>query len=553
MTLYELIKNQQHRQRLKEILEVFAEQGLGFLVSRIKLSSHLPFTKRLRARIAKEKEVPIPVRLRLAFEQLGPTFIKFGQLLSLRPDLLPPDYLAEFEKMQDKVPAFSTAEAKKIIEQELKKPISKLFTSFNSTPLASASIAQVYKARIGKKAVAVKVQRPQIKETITTDIELMYKLADLLEEHIPELKKYHLHALIHEFERWTIKELNFLIEAYYAGKIAENSKGNPAVKIPAIYPQLSTNKVLTMEFVEGIPLHDFKELRRRKINIRTAFRNGYATFMKHVFIDGLFHADPHPGNILILPAGRIGLIDFGIVGQFDKQLKQDTLELFQTMMDGDYERAARVLLRLGSDGDIDKKEFQNDLRTAFEQFQYSSIKDIHLGQLLQDILHIINRHHLRVPLEFVLFEKTMLTLEGLALKYQPDINLAQETKTTLRKLLDYRYLAKSVLQRGKRKINEYRELADIFPETAMELLEKAKQFKLNIEIKDTEVKDLTAEIERSSGNMAMGVIIAALMVASAIMIQAGLSAYIYGSGFGIAGILALWLIHRTIFVKIIKR
>ena len=553
MTLYELIKNHQHRERLKEIIHVFYEQGFGFLISKIELGHHLPLTKRIKARIIREKDVTLPVRLRKAFEQLGPTFIKFGQLLSLRPDVLPPEYITEFEKMQDHVPAFPFEQAKKIIEEELNKPINKLFTSFNPTPIASASISQVYKAKVRNKIVAIKVQRPKIKETVKTDIELMYKLAELLERHIPELKNYHLRAIVHEFERWTIKELNFRIEAHYAQKMAENSIGLQMLKIPEMYPELTTEKVLTMEFIEGTPLHDIKELKRRHINLKQLFRNGYDIFLRHFFVDGLFHADPHPGNLLILKGGKIALIDFGIVGQFDKKLKENTLDLLRTIVNRDYEAATTVLLRMNTDGDINRTAFEAEVREIFEQLQYTSISDIQISQGLRDVVSLINKYHLQVPVAFVLFEKTMITIEGIALKYQPDFNFMSETKASLHKFLDHAYMVKNILHKTKNKISEYKELAEIFPETALELLQKAKQFKVNIEIEDQEIRDLTVEIERSSGNLALGLILAALIVASALIMQTPSSTYIYTSGFVLAGILGVWLIHRTIFVNILKR
>jgi len=550
MTIYELIKNHQHRKRLEEIVRVFAAQGFGYLISKIKLSRHLPFTQRLRARIVKEQQTSPAVRLRQAFEQLGPTFIKFGQLLSLRPDLIPTEYVTEFEKMQDKVPIVPFSQIKPALESELQQPLNKVFSSFNQKPIASASMAQVYKAKIGNKIVAVKVQRPGIKETIKTDIELMYKIAELLEKQVPELSRYHLPALIHEFERWTIKELNFKIEAHYAERIAANNKAVTALKIPEIYPQYSTERLLVMEFIEGIPLHDIPQLRKKGINIRMVLKNGFEIFLKQVFIDGLFHADPHPGNMLVLKGGKIGLIDFGIVGQFDKKLKQNTLDLFRAIINSDYEDAAAILLRMSPEANIDKEALLAELKEVFEQFQYAPIKDIKVSPILTSILSLINKNHLKVPIEFVLFEKTLITLEGVALKYQPDLHVFTEARSTLDKFLDHTYFAKQILQKTSRKISEYKELAEVFPETALELLQKAKQFKLNINVEDKEVRDLTSEIERSSGNVSLGVIIAALIVASALMMQTSVSAYIYSAGFVLAGILALWLIHRTIFMKI---
>src|SRR3989338_1098534 len=452
--------------------------------------------------------------------------------------------------MQDKVPVFPLEEAKQIVEQELGKPVEKIFSSFSSLPLASASISQVYTAKLKGKTVAVKVQRPGIKETLNTDIELMYKLVQLLEQHIPELKQYHLKGIINEFEHWTVKELNFRIEAHYAQQMAKNSRGLKKVKIPEIYPELSTERVLTMEFIDGIPLHDIEKLRKQKINLKAVFRNGYEVFIRHFFIDGLFHADPHPGNILILKDGRIALIDFGIIGQFDQRLKENTLEIFRSIINNDYETAAEVLLSMSLDPGLNREAFAADLKYAFEQLQYTSVQEVQLSPFLHDLMDIINKHHLQIPVEFVLFEKTLMTIEGIALKYQPEFNLVKETKSSLQKLLDHRYAAKHLLQKTKRRVSEYAELAEKFPQTALEIMERAKRFKFNIEIEDKELKDLTSEIERSSGNLALGVIVAGLIVSSALMIQTSIPIYFYVAGFIVAGLLTLWLVHRTIFIEI---
>ncbi|HLC70402.1 MAG TPA: AarF/ABC1/UbiB kinase family protein [Candidatus Nanoarchaeia archaeon] len=550
MTLYDIFKNHQHRHRLAQILEVFAQQEFGYLISQIKLGHHLPFVKRLKARIEKEKQTNAPIRLRQAFEQLGPTFIKFGQLLSLRPDLIPPEFVAEFEKMQDKVPTVPFSEMKLQIEQELHCPLEKVFSSLDQKPIASASIAQVYKAKMGGKIVAVKVQRPSIQETIKTDIELMYKIAELLENQSPHFRNYHLRAIIHEFEKWTIKELNFKIEAHYAEKIRANNLGSKFLKIPQIYPAYCTERVLVMEFMEGTPLHDVKQLKKKKINIRTVLKNGFDAFLKQVFIDGLFHADPHPGNILVLKGGKIALIDFGIVGQFDRKLKENTLDLFRTIIESDYENAATVLLKMSPEAGIEKEVLVADLKEIFEQFHYAPIKDIQMGPILSNILSLINKHRLRVPFEFVLFGKTIIILEGVALKYQPNLHLFGEAKATLEKFFDHTYFTTQILQKTSRKIAQYKELAEVFPETALELLQKAKEFKLNINLEDKEVRDLTTEIERSSGNISVGAIIAALIVASALMMQTAAPAYFPVSGFILGGVLSLWLIHRTLFIKI---
>ncbi len=552
MTLYELVKDRKHRARLKEILRVFFKQEFGYLISKVKLHYHLPFHKRIQARIAREKITEPAVRLRGAFEELGPTFVKFGQLLSLRPDLVPPEYVEEFEKTQDEVAQFPFSIAKKTIEKELKQPINKIFTSFDKKPIASASIAQVYKAKLNGQTVAVKVQRPNIGDIMQSDIEIMYKLVDLLEHHVPELKDYDFGEVVHEFEKWTLKELNFHIEAMYAKKIANNFKGSKILKVPKIYDDFTTSRVLVMEFLDGIPLHNVEELKKKKINIKKVVRNGYFIALKQVFIDGFFHADPHPGNILVLPGGKIGLIDFGILGHFDKKLKRAALELLRAFIANDTDKVIKVIIKMNPQSDINEDAFHEDVRDIFEQLQSTSMEDLRIGSLIKETLVKAYEHHIKIPPDFVLYGKTLAIVEGIALRYDPTFNFTNETKETLTKLLDYKFFAREIADRSKVKFDQYAELVDNFPETAKEILNKVKKFKLGIDIEDSDIKTLSLEMEKSSGNIALGFIIAALIIGSAMIMQMDKWYYVYTPGFVVSGLLSLWLIHRTVLVKIWK-
>jgi len=551
MTIYEILKNHAHRKRLREIVKILFEEQLFEIISKVKLRKHLSINYRIKSYAHKSKTISdTPKKVRLAFERLGPTFVKFGQLLSLRPDLIPPEYIEEFEKMQDCVPKFPFSEAKKIIETELGKPIEKIFTSFDKKPIASASIAQVYKAKIGKDVLAVKVQRPNIQSIIEEDIELLYKIAELLEEHIPALLPYNIKGIVHEFEKWTIKELNFNIEAHYAKKIAENFKDSTALKIPKIYDALSTTKVLVMEFIDGVPLHDLHKLKNKKINFNKVLHNGYYIALKQVFVDGFFHADPHPGNILILNDGRIGLIDFGILGHFDKKLKRYALNLFRTFIQNDPEAAANVIINMNPKSTIDEEHFKSDIRDIFEQLHTSTLEELQIGPLIKEVIIAAHKHHIEIPTDFVLYGKTISIIEGIALRYAPNFNFVGESRKILKELLNFDYFTKEFVDQAKDKFSEIRELVENFPQTAKEILEKAKKFEFSVNINDSAMKNLTLEIERSSGNIASGFMIAALFIASALVMQSGQLKWLYTLGFIISGILGLWLINRTVFVKI---
>ncbi|MBU0460596.1 MAG: AarF/ABC1/UbiB kinase family protein [Nanoarchaeota archaeon] len=554
MSLYQLIRSRKQRKRLKEILHVFYEEEFGYFITKIMMTHHLPFHKRIKARISREKKTSHPIRLRQAFERLGPTFIKFGQLLSLRPDLVPYKFIAEFEKMQDHVPAFPFSEAKKIIEEELGSPLNKVFTSFDKKPIASASIAQVYKAKIGKQTVAVKVQRPNIRKIVEEDISIMYQIVGLLEHHMEEIRKFCLKDVVHEFEKWTVKELNFNIEAYYAQKIAKNFIGSKILKIPKIYKNYSTSKVLVMEFLDGIPLHNIEEIKKKKINLKRIIKNGYYVALKQVFVDGFFHADPHPGNMLIMKDGKIGLIDFGILGHFDKKLKKDSLDLLQSFINNDSDKAIKVLLRMNPSSDLpesfDGAEFNQDVKNIFEELQCTPMEQLQIGPLIRQTIEIANKHRIRIPTDFVLYGKTIATVEGIALRYQPDFDFHKETKDVLKKLLDYKFFVKETADRTKSKLYQYKEFAENFPDTAMQILEKAKKFKINLDVGNEEVKALVTEMEKSSGNIALGFIVASLIVGSSLIMQTDKWPLLSSAIFVTGAVLGAWLIRHTLFGNI---
>jgi ubiquinone biosynthesis protein len=285
--------------RFNEIVLILLEEEFGYILDKIKI--RLPLSKKRKAKIRKTALSP-EQRLRETFERLGPTFIKLGQLLSVRPDLVPLSYISELEKLQDHVPSFSFDKVEEILLREFKKPIKNIFLKFEQKPIASASISQVHRAilRDGTK-VAVKIQRPNIMEIIHTDIELMFFFARLIEKHVSELRKYRTITIVNEFAEWTKRELDFRVEARNAQVFREMFKENKSVHIPKVYPEYTTSSVLTLEYLNGVPIHQLNKLRKKKwFNITTLMNNGFNAMLTQIYINGFFHADPHPSNILIL-------------------------------------------------------------------------------------------------------------------------------------------------------------------------------------------------------------------------------------------------------------
>lgn len=536
--------------RFKQILGVFFEQGFGYLIDQTPLKDYVPFHKRVKKTLIAEKELSFPVRMRLAFERLGPTFIKLGQILSLRPDLVPQEYITEFEKMLDHVPTFPLAEAKKIIEQEFQKPVSALFKDFNETPIASGSLAQVYKAKLKTNAVvAVKVQRPNVDSLMKSDIEIMLYVAEILDEHFRRYD-FHLETIVQEFARWTEQELNFYIEAVHAERFRENFKGSKLVYVPKVYEEYTTKKILTTEFINGIEINQIQKIKASKIDIMRFVRNGYQAMITQVFDHGYFHADPHPGNLFVMKDGRIAMVDFGIVGEFDRKLKSKALNLFVAVIKNDVDAIAKNIIALDpAHKDIDLEKFKRSLSDAIAPIQVGALRRVKVSQVLMDVLNLALHYKIKIPVDFILYGKTTLTVEGLALKYNANFQTKQESIKLITALLKKRYQPSRILDGLKGFAYDALALEENIPEYTHDLLEKLKSNKLNVDIENQDVNSFVDEMEKLSGNLSFGIIIGALVIGSSLIFTLDKFRYISFVGYFLSAILAIWLIKRTVFVK----
>lgn len=507
--------------RFEKIVGVLFEEGFGYLLGRTKLKRNVPIKQRLKAEIKSKEKIKPEVRLRRTLERLGPTFIKFGQLLSVRPDLIPVSYTIELERLQDKVKPFSYNEAEKTIKEELGKPVKEIFRSFDKMPAASASISQVHKAILknGDK-VAVKVQRPDVRETMVTDIEIMLYIAQLLEKKVPELRKYSPVAIVKEFSEWTRNELDFKIESRNAVRFHRNFDKSATVKIPKVYSDYTTRKVLVLEYIDGVDIRDFNAIKRRKLSLPKIIKNGFDAIMKQVFVDGFFHADPHPGNILVLKNNKVSFVDFGIVGHFSESLKRKAIDLFYGIVKEDPDKVVQTFLDLGAvDGEIDVKNFREEVLEVIEPLKGASLKDIKISRILEDVLDIALRNNIKMPVDFVLFGKTILTLEGIALKYDPDFNFSKNVGPFIKELEMQRLNPKYMMDNFVRNATKFGKFVTDLPDQTARVFKKIQEGKIKIEIEDTDIKKLSLEIDRSSNRLAYGMIIAALILAGSLVLE----------------------------------
>jgi ubiquinone biosynthesis protein len=520
--MFKLIKEVRDINRLREILTVLFEEGFDFLITKIKLKRKVPLTKRLRAKIEAKKNLPVEKRLRLTLERLGPTFVKFGQVLSVRPDLIPKNYVNELEKLQNNVPPFTYSIVQEQIKKELGKEIDEIFSNFEQKPIASASISQVHKATLknGKK-VAVKIQRPDVRKIMETDVEIMFYVAKLLDKYIPQLKKYNPVQIIDEFSRWTEKEFDFKTEAVNAKRFKRNFSNNKDVKIPEIYDDLTTDKILTMEFIDGIPLHEINQLKKKKINLKPLMDKGFEIILTQVFIHGLFHADPHPGNILITNDKKLAFVDFGIVGHFDENLKAKSIDLFYGVIENDAEKIVSTLEEL-CDTEIENKEdLKLEINDILVPLQSSDISKIKLSSILEEILNIALNYGLKMPMPFVLFGKTIITLEGIALEYDPTFNLVETSRPFLERLIAKRYNPIYIFNNFLKNMMNFKKFTEELPQQASNALRKIEKGAIKVDIEDTDIKKLSVEIDKSGNRVAYAMIIAALLIVAALTINFG--------------------------------
>ncbi|MBI2652163.1 AarF/ABC1/UbiB kinase family protein [Candidatus Woesearchaeota archaeon] len=519
--MFKIVKEVRDINRFNQILIVLFEEGFDFLLTKLNLKRYIPLTKRLRSKLNKGEKPKPEVILRKTLERLGPTFIKLGQVLSVRPDLIPKEYSKELEKLQDSVPSFPFNEVKNIVEKEFGKSIEQLFLHFERKPIASASISQVHKAilKTGEK-VAVKVQRPNVQHIMETDIEIMFYFANLLDRHIEKIRRFKPVKIVNEFKEWTEKELDFRLESRNAKRFYQNFKDSKTVHIPKVYDELTSERLLTLEFIEGIELHDLNEIKKRKLNFNEIIKNSFDAIMTQVFVHGIFHADPHPGNIIIMRGNSIAFIDFGIVGYFDEKLKNKCIDLLYGIVEQDEEIIMETLVSMGMESDdIDYEQLKSDIGFIIQPLQHSSIKEFKVSKVLEEILDIALRHKLRIPAPFVLFGKTIITLEGISIEYDPNFKMVETAKPFIEKLIAKRknpfYVWKSIVHN----MSKYRKFAEEFPEKAEKALDRIQKGTIKVDIEDTDIRKLSLEIDRSSNRIAYGLLIAALLITSSILIQ----------------------------------
>jgi len=541
-----------HLNRYQQILRILFKYGFGDLVNTLKIEQYLEIGLQMVSRKRREKieKLTRAERVRMALEELGPTFVKLGQILSTRPDLIPLEYLQELTRLQDDVPPFSYEEVREIIQLETGKTPEEVFQHFEKTPLAAASIGQVHKARLKDgEELAVKVQRPGIRKIIEVDLEIMLHLASLMERHVEGAKTHHPTRIVEEFAQSLEKEIDYTIEASHIERFARQFMDDETIYVPKVFHEITTKRILVMEFIEGIKASEVDHLRQEEYDFQEIAARGADLTMKQVFVHGFFHADPHPGNIFILPNNVICYLDFGMMGRINRQEREDFADLVTHVVQRDEKRLPGALLKLAEyEEEPNKGELERDLAGFIDQYLYCPLRELEVGRLLERLLEILTKHRLHLKPDLFLMIKALSSVEGLGRMLDPNFEIIKHAEPFIRHVRFNRLSPKRI---AEDMIDSGTDLIDLLKEIPGELrtiLKQAREGKVRIEFEHRGLDPMLFTHNRISNRIAFAIVLASLIIGSSLIVVSGIPPKwheipIIGlAGFIVAGIMGFWLL-----------
>ncbi|MFH1037122.1 MAG: AarF/ABC1/UbiB kinase family protein [PVC group bacterium] len=545
-----------HVNRYRQILQVLFKYGFGELLDTLKIEQivELGLQKISRKRRERIETLTGPQRFRLALEELGPTFVKLGQVLSTRPDLIPLSLITELAKLQDEVPPFPFEEVQSIIETETGKTPEELFQQFEKEPSAAASIGQVHRATLKDGTdVMVKVQRPGIKRTIEIDLEIMLHLAGLMERHLAELQVIRPSRIVEEFARTLGEEIDYTLEASHVERFSDQFKAEETIRVPRLYREFSSERILTLEDIRGIKASDVEELRRKGYDCALLARRGADLMMKQIFEFGFFHADPHPGNIFILPDNIICYIDFGMMGRINRHDREDFGDLLMAIVGKNEKKTVEMVLALTDhDAEPDRETLERDIAGFIDQNLYQPLKYLELGKVLQQLLELATAHHLTIKPNFFLMMKALSQVESLGVKLDPDFEIISRAKPFVTRLemarLSPKRIAGELFESGAELLSLLRDI----PAEVRSILKLTRGGNLKIIFQHRGLDRILSTLDRSSNRVAFAIVLAALVVGSSLIVHAGVPPKWNGIpiigviGFLVAGIMGFWLLITII-------
>ncbi|NMG74555.1 ABC1 kinase family protein [Aromatoleum diolicum] len=510
--------------RAHDIAAVLIRYGFGDLVRRIGMAEALERAgKALHWRAPEElARLEPPARVRRALEELGPTFIKLGQILATRVDLFAPEWIAEFGKLQDAAPAVPFATIRAQLAEDLGEDPATVFAALETSPLAAASLAQVHRARLADgREVVLKVRRPGIRPTVEADLHLLARLAEIIDAEAPDLRRYRPREVVQEFTHSLRRELDFAAECRNAERIAARFVDQPHIVVPAIHWQWCGERLNVQDYVDGIPGHDMVAADAAGLDRKLLARRGAAAVLKMMLQDGFFHADPHPGNVFYLPDNCIAFIDFGMVGRLSETRRYELALLLHGLVSHQSELVARVLLdwrsTIDGDADADPARLRAEIDAFVDQYSGVPLKQLDLGAMLTDLVAILREHGLALPPDLSLLVKAFITLEGMGRQLDPGFDMGAEAAPFLRRVLLAHNAPAALAKRGWRALSGTLDVLAGLPQDLSEMLRAGRRGKLQIQVEVVSLKRFGEQLDRAASRMTIGIVTAALIIGSAIV------------------------------------
>lgn len=533
--------------RFRHIATVLVKYGFGHIIEKIGVTDNYIAKIILRTKNSDKEKLTFASRLYHVIVELGPTFVKFGQILSTRDDLLPEDVIHELKKLQDNIPPFPFAEVKTIIETELDNKTEEIFEELHETAVASASIGQVHYGvlKTGEKVV-VKVQRPGIREIIKCDIDIIQLFARAIDKRVPEASTYHLVELINEFERTIIRELDFNYEAHNIERFEKNFEElRSEVIIPQVFREYSSKRVIVMEYIDGVKVTEYQRLGGDPIKISSI---GLKAIFKMVFEDGFFHSDPHPGNIFITKDGKVAFLDLGQVAKLSDFLKEQVTFLIVAVSKEDRESVADCLYNLAiKEGRVNITSFRMDIDNALDSFYGKSLQHIEFGLIIHDLIHVARKYRMLIPSNLLLMAKSLLTIERVAKALNPNLDMINELEPMVSKLIWRRWSPERLSKDVFRSVAHFSTFLHEFPIHLNEILRDVREGELRINIKDDNALKHARVTEILGYRISFSLIISALIIGSSFMFLSDkfqsllfvLPGFLL---FSFAGVIGLWFL-----------
>ncbi len=538
--------------RLHQIASVLVRYGWGDVVRLLGVSRILERAGRLLHRQTSSEIVhlDLPVRIRLALTDLGPTFVKLGQVLATRVDVFPPSWISEFEKLHSQVPPVPFEEIRPTLEAALGAPVDQVFPVFDQQAFAAASVAQVHRARLWDgQDVVVKIRRPGILPKIEADLRIMNHLARLLESEIAESRRYHPVQIVAQLRRSLTREMDLGMEARNLEIFARNFAGDDTVRIPHVRMDLSSELVNVQEELKGIPATRLQEAREAGMDLPLMAARGADVVLKMTLIDGFFHADPHPGNVVFMEDNRVGMIDFGMVGRITDSRRDQLIDYLWALIAKDEGAMLNILTLWAGDVEIDEDRLAYDLSEMMFSYDNLTLKDVKIGTLLSEVYSIMRENNLSLPPDLTLLFKTLVTLEGFGHQLDPDFHFIDHLTPFVHKVMQARYSPAALLKRSSRNVREIAEIITGLPRDIARLFRQARRGRMRVDLDLKRLDHFGHQLNRASNRLTMGVMTASLVVGSSIIMTVKGAPDLFGlPAFGLVGFLiaflnSLWILY----------